>query len=430
MSGPGRGSAVPGHVPRPTIGLLVGLAAVVVLLATGSSAQAAPGEPELREPSDALDEALSCPERFEATDREPVLLVHGTGPVARENFGWNLLPQLRADGFDVCTVDLPTRALADIQVASEYVVYAVRTIHAATGRPVDVAGHSQGGLEPRWAMAWWPSTRDQIDDLVTFASPHDGTLAADAACAGTMCWPAVHQMRPGSQFLAALWAQEDLGAVDVTSLGSRMDELVQPPETIELPGAANIHLQDVCPARPVTHISIVADAVAYALTVDAFTSPGPADVSRLPEDICLETFIDEASPEHLLDPDALGEYLDGSFVDPEIPRSLLTSEEPEIADYAKAAQQPEPDERPDGDERSDDAEPPRDGEQPEDGDPRADGEQPDEPAPDAIDAPDDEPAAEVLPVTGGGATLLAAAALASALALKGAVGIGRPARRR
>jgi triacylglycerol lipase len=317
----------PGRLLAVTVGMAVALSL---------SAPAAHGaqEPPLSEPVEALDEALDCPESFEATGREPVLLVHGTGAVGRENFGWNLVPQLRADGFDVCTVDLPTRALADIQVAAEYVVHAVRVIHGATGRRVDVAGHSQGGLEPRWALAWWPSTRDLIDDVVTFAAPHDGTVAADAACAGGPCWPAVHQMRPGSDFLTALWRQEDLSAVHVTSMGSHHDELVQPPSTIELPGASNILLQDVCPGRPVTHVSIVADAVAYELALGAFLGDGPADPGDLPADACLRTWIDETSPHHLLDPDGTDGYRDGSFLDPEIPGSLLTSEEPELADYA------------------------------------------------------------------------------------------------
>jgi triacylglycerol lipase len=304
-----------------------------VLALAGSPAGGA-GEPPLNEPAEDLAEALECPETFEARDREPVLLVHGTGAPARENFGWNLLPQLRADGFDVCTVDLPTRALADIQVASEYVVHAVRTIHEASGLPVDVAGHSQGGLEPRWAMAWWPSTKELIDDVVTFASPHDGTIVADAACAGTVCWPAVHQMRPGSDFLTALWGQEDLHGVDVTSLGSVMDELVQPPSTIELPGASNVLLQDVCPARPVTHLSIVADAVAYELALDAFLADGPADPGRLPGDVCQRLWIDEASPAFLLDPETTSGYIEGDWLGPEVPRSLLTDEEPPLAPYA------------------------------------------------------------------------------------------------
>jgi triacylglycerol lipase len=295
-------------------------------------------EPELQVDRAELRAAMDCPEAFTDEGRNPVLLVHGTGPTPRENFGWNLLPQLRADGFDVCTVELPTRALGDIQVAAEYVVHGVREVHERSGQQVDVAGHSQGGLEPRWALAWWPSTRDLVGDLVTFASPHHGTVVTDVACAASRCWPAVHQMRPGSAFLEALHAQEDLTAVEVTSLGSVHDELVQPPTTIELDGASNIILQDVCPARPVTHISIVADALAYELLLDAYEHAGPADPSRLRDDICTATTIEEAGPHDLLTVESLLGYADPSQLDPEIPRSLLTDEEPELAPYAAAEQ--------------------------------------------------------------------------------------------
>jgi triacylglycerol lipase len=314
-------------------------AALAGVLAFPAGAGASTSEPELQVDRDQLQASMECPEDFVDEERNPVLLVHGTGPTPRENFGWNLLPQLDADGFDVCTVELPDRALGDIQLASEYVVHAVREIHERSGQEVDVAGHSQGGLEPRWAMAWWPSTRELIGDLVTFASPHHGTVVTDVACAASRCWPAVHQMRPGSRFLEALHAQEDLGGVAVTSLGSNHDELVQPPTTIELDGAANIVLQDVCPGRPVTHVSIVADAVAYTLLLDAFEHDGPADPDRLPGDVCTSTLIDEAGPEDLVTVDTLLNFLEGTALDPDVPRSLLTDEEPELAPYAAAAQE-------------------------------------------------------------------------------------------
>jgi triacylglycerol lipase len=319
----------------------MGALAGAVVLALWPAVADAADEPELQVEREELQAAMDCPETFADEGRNPVLLVHGTGPTPRENFGWNLLPQLTADGFDVCTVELPMRALGDIQVAAEFVVHGLREVHERSGQRVDVAGHSQGGLEPRWALAWWPSTRELLGDLVTYASPHHGTVVTDVACATSHCWPAVHQMRPGSAFLEALHAQEDLGGLSVTSLGSVMDELVQPPTTIELEGASNILLQDVCPARPVTHLSIVADAVAYDLMVDAFEHEGPADPGRLPDDACLQTSIEEAGPHDLLTIDSLLGYTDGSHLDPRIPESLLTDEEPELAPYAAAQEEDE-----------------------------------------------------------------------------------------
>jgi triacylglycerol esterase/lipase EstA (alpha/beta hydrolase family) len=47
--------------------------------------------------------------------------------------------------------------LNDIQVSSEYVARAVQLMHRKTGEKVDVLGHSQGGLQPRWAIRFFPS---------------------------------------------------------------------------------------------------------------------------------------------------------------------------------------------------------------------------------------------------------------------------------
>ena len=142
---------------------------LLLLLALSAPAQAA--GPPLTTPPDRLAAALTCPSSFPATAHEPVLLVHGTATNTEDSWAWNHARTLPALGFDVCAVDLPDRALGDIQVATEYVVHAVREIHARSGRRVDLIGHSQGTLEPRWAVKWWPDVRAAVDDLVLLAGP-------------------------------------------------------------------------------------------------------------------------------------------------------------------------------------------------------------------------------------------------------------------
>ena len=63
---------------------------------------------------------------------EPVLLVPGTtlNPQTDFSYGWE--PSLRKLGWPYCTIDLPGNAMADIQTAGEYVVYAIRTMHVHT----------------------------------------------------------------------------------------------------------------------------------------------------------------------------------------------------------------------------------------------------------------------------------------------------------
>jgi triacylglycerol lipase len=221
-----------------------------------------------------------------------VLLVHGTGATPGEIWGSNygvVLPRL---GYDTCTVALPMRALGDIQVSAEYVVYAIRAMSATYGRKVNILGHSQGPLEPRWALQWWPSLRSQVDHLVMMAAPNHGTIVANALVA---CSPACLQMKVGSRFLAALNAfDETPGAVSYTSIYSLTDELVQPafPQpTSALAGATNILMQDLCPGRVVEHVQFAVDAAVFAVVMDAFTHPGmDADPARIDRRMCNETW--------------------------------------------------------------------------------------------------------------------------------------------
>ena len=238
-----------------------------------------------------LRASLSCPPRFQA-DRDPVLLVHGTATDTHDTWSWNYQRALPALGYSVCAVDLPERALGDIQVAAEYIVYAIRVIAAGAGRPVDIIGHSQGTLEPRWALRWWPDVRRLVDDDISLAGPHHGASGADQFCITGSCAPAVHQMRPPARFLTALNSEDETpGDVDYTSVFSDSDELVQPPSSAKLQGAVNVLVQDLCPGRPVHHGGIIHDPMIFALVLDAWTHPGPADPSRVDRAACQQAWM-------------------------------------------------------------------------------------------------------------------------------------------
>jgi len=250
---------------------------------------AASTEPAYSVPDSQLAAALSCPAGgFAHPEHEPVLLVHGTGATAQENWGWNYALVLPTLGYDVCLVQLPGRALGDIQTSAEYVVYAIRSMYAATGQKVNIMGHSQGPLEPRWALKYWPSLQSQVDHLVMLAAPNHGTAVADPALA---CTAGCLQMKQGSAFLAALDAGDETpGTVSYTSIYSLTDELVQPAAptpTAALDGATNILMQDVCTGRYVEHVQFADDAAVYALVMDAFNHPGEgADPSRIDKNVC------------------------------------------------------------------------------------------------------------------------------------------------
>jgi triacylglycerol lipase len=290
------------------------------------SVRAAESGPSLETEEATLRAALICPESFSNAQHEPVLLVHGTFVNSEINWSWGFKPSLVAAGYDVCTVDLPNNGLDDIQMSAEYVVFAVRHMTAQSGRQVDVLGVSQGGIEPRWAVKWWPDVQASIDDLVMLATPNHGTYAQPT---GLSCFASCWQMGGGSRFMSALNATDETpGTVSYTSIYTMFDELVQPNATSMLDGARNILIQDVCALRPVDHALISGDAVSYALAIDAFSNPGPADPARFNPATCFQA----ATP-------ATDGAAGISAVTNEIlfgtPQSALTSSEPPLKPYAQ-----------------------------------------------------------------------------------------------
>ena len=259
----------------------IGLAGVYMLIATAAAAVG----PALETDVATLDRAVRCPVRFSGSF-DPLLLVHGTTSTPEDEWALTygkVLPEL---GFDVCTVRLPELALADIQTSAEYVVHAIRMIAAASGRPVDVIGFSQGGLEPRWAIKWWSDVRAAVDDLVTLASPHHGSERSDEECNDGSCDAAIWQMTQGSNFLSALNAGDHTpGAVDYTSIYSQDDD--QPSGRSILSGASNVLVQDVC-AGQLSHSMHPIDALVFGLALDALTNDGPAVPGRIDPDVCQE----------------------------------------------------------------------------------------------------------------------------------------------
>jgi triacylglycerol lipase len=254
------------------------------------------GGPPLVTPMATLAGALRCHDTPRSAGHEPVLLVHGIASTGAESWDWNYVPALNNAGFDVCTVDLPDRALTDIQISTEYVVYAVRQMHDHYHSKVDIVGHSQGALEGRWAIKFWPDVRNSVDDMVGLEAPYHGTAGANIVCATGSCVPALWQFSIGSNFLKALNADDQTpGDVSYTSIYSLTDNLAVPqlPQSVSAQGdgATNVPIQSICPVRVVDHYEALADAVAYAVVVDAFTHPGPADRSRIDRSVCGQLFL-------------------------------------------------------------------------------------------------------------------------------------------
>src|SRR5436305_974365 len=132
--------------------------------------------------------------------------------------------------------------------------------------------------------------------MVGLEPVYHGTAGANIVCATGSCVPALWQFAIGSNFLKALNADDETpGDVSYTSIYSLTDNLAVPqlPQSVSAQGdgATNVPIQSICPVRVVDHDQALADAVAYAVAVDAFTHPGPADPSRIDRSVCGQLFL-------------------------------------------------------------------------------------------------------------------------------------------
>ncbi len=251
--------------------------------------------PPLSVPPDALAASLRCSDGLDGATRTPVLLNPATGVTGDQNYSWNYERAFKGLGIPYCVYTAPESTLADIQVSGEYLVNAIRTMHARAGRPIAIIGHSQGGMSMRWALRFWPDTRAMVDDVVGYAGSNHGTTALSGSSGKKP--PASWQQGSTSNFLRALNSRaETFSGVSYTNVYTHFDEVVQPstgpnPSSALRTGGgriANVAVQDVCAGDVSDHLAVgTIDPVAYALTIDALTHDGPADPTRIDRRVCL-----------------------------------------------------------------------------------------------------------------------------------------------
>lgn len=286
---------------------LLNISAVCVLLLGAAAASAAarqyapldrPG-PRLSVAAHKLRSAVSCTHGISGDRRNPILLVPGTDLTPRSNYSWNYERAFARRHWAYCAVALPASATGDIQVAGEYVVYAIRRLRRESGRRVDILGYSQGGMVPRWALRFWPDTRRMVKAYVALDPSNHGTVDANAACQ-QQCSAADWQQAAGSQFIRALNSYtETFAGIDYTVIYSRTDEIVVPNFTSQ--GSSSLHtghgrildvaVQQICPNDVSDHLAMGSyDPVGYALAVDAFKHEGLADPKHVPPTVCGQPF--------------------------------------------------------------------------------------------------------------------------------------------
>jgi hypothetical protein len=286
---------------------------LAILLALGAGSAAArdfapvdrPG-PALSVSDATLAKAFVCEPAVSTSTTPPVLLVPGTTLTPQSNYAWNYERSLDALKIPWCTIELPEAATADIQVAGEYVVYAIRHEYAMSGRKIGILGFSQGGMVPRWALRFWPDTRPMVDDDIGLDASNHGTQDSEYCNTTKSCPAAFWQQRASSQFNKALNSfAETFAGTSYTEIYSRADEVVTP--NLDDTGSsalhtgagqiANVRVQDICPADTSDHLAMGSyDAVGYALAIDALTHAGPADAARIPASVCAQPFQPGVNP--------------------------------------------------------------------------------------------------------------------------------------
>jgi triacylglycerol lipase len=256
---------------------------------------AAPAEadPPLSVPPAAMGAALHCNGDLEGSKRKPVLLIHGTFADSDINWSWNYQQVLPSRGAPACAIDLPNRASGDAQLSAEYVVRAIRILARRSDRRVGILTHSQGGLEARWALRWWPSLRPKVSDLVMLVPPNQGAVFPDRSCGlPSICAAALYQMRSDSAFLAALnQGPNTYRRVAITSIGTTADSVFVLADQTRVPGAgpmlSNVSVQELCPLHEPQHNDMPFDGPTYAIVTDALDHPGTADLARIGPHACV-----------------------------------------------------------------------------------------------------------------------------------------------
>jgi triacylglycerol esterase/lipase EstA (alpha/beta hydrolase family) len=233
----------------------------------------------------------SC--RPTAQHPRPVVLVHGLGATASEN--WRLFaPYLHARGYCVFALTYgqvpmwPSRGgLTAMETSAAQLAEFVDDVLAATGaKQVDLVGHSEGGIMPRWYLKFDDGAA-QVAHFVAWAPPNHGTTVSGLTQLrafspgfddqmGQYC-QSCPEFMPGSPFLAKLNDGGDtVGDVRYTVIATRYDYMVTPIETAFLHGknVHNILLQDLDPTDISEHVALAADPTVFELTRAALDATG------------------------------------------------------------------------------------------------------------------------------------------------------------
>jgi triacylglycerol esterase/lipase EstA (alpha/beta hydrolase family) len=232
---------------------------------------------------------------------DPVVLVHGTFENQDDN--WQALsPLLANNGYCVYTFNYggatpgtPIQGTGDIPTSAgqlaAFVDQVLSTTHAAK---VDIVGHSQGGMMPRYYLDFLGGTA-KVNVLVGLSPSNHGTtlfglLTLGAQIPGGTAFidsgcTACAQQTTGSPFLQRLNAGGDTRpGVAYTVIETTYDEVVTPYTSAFLtgPDVTDITLQQQCPQDFSDHLTTPYDPNALHDVLNALSPATASPVSCVP----------------------------------------------------------------------------------------------------------------------------------------------------
>ena len=207
---------------------------------------------------------------------QTVLLVPGM-TIGQEMFD-TMARRLQRDGFSPVAYQ-DTALLTDGVIPSaRRLAERVEQVVAATGEErIDIVAECVGGVVASYYVRVLGGDK-RVAHLITFVSPHHGSLPAGIAAAVTG-WQGLRDIRRDSSVVLDVERHPLSSAVQLTSIYSCHDMLLLPHDTAAIPGARNLEL---C-GYPLDHFAGFWRAV-YGLITDALTdqdSDADSRVSRL-----------------------------------------------------------------------------------------------------------------------------------------------------
>ncbi|WP_418909212.1 esterase/lipase family protein [Glutamicibacter endophyticus] len=224
----------------------------------------------------------------------PVILVPGTFETMLKNWS-TLSPVLKSQGYCVYSLNYGVRnhlpASGPIRESAKELADFVDRVRQATGaRKVDLVGHSQGGMMPRWYLGFLGGAK-YVNQLIGIAPSNHGTRgvlmpSAEGALlvdtASVIC-DACADQKAGSEFMQELNSIGDTVPGPVyTVITTKYDEVVTPYRSQFLAGherqVTNLVLQDLCPLDFFEHDQTPNDPVVHRLVSHALAQQNaPAD---------------------------------------------------------------------------------------------------------------------------------------------------------